>query len=154
MPQLNIGQPLEDLYDLVISCVLADGPLVGRDCETPDLGLTECEGTDSCWLSYALDITFRFPILAYFNEGPIELDYMYVFADFTGPDLVDLTDQVSGQVIGPDNPSFVVTLTATIDASTRETYNVEYEVGGFVLATGYSCYADDTFSLQMGPGLD
>ena len=124
---------------------------MGRDCETPALALTECEDTDSCLLSYALDITFRIPIVALFDD-PIEIDYMYVFADFT--DVVDLTDQVAGQIIGPDNPSFVVTLTATIDASTRETYYFEYDVGGFVTSTGYICHAYDMFSLQMGPRLD
>ena len=98
-------------------------------------------------------MTFRIPILA-LNDDPIEIAYMEAMADFTGPDVVDLTDQVFGQIIGPDNPSFVVTLTATIDASTRETYSFEYEVGGFVLPTGYFCGAYDTFSLQMGPRLD
>jgi len=143
-------------FDLIPSCVLADAPLVGRDCETPALGLNECRGTDSCLLSYALDITFELPISAVFGDPtpPIEIDFMYVSADFTGPDVVDLTDQVAGQIIGPDNPSFVVALTATIDASTRETYNFEYEVGGFELPYGYFCMAHDIFSLQMGPGLD
>jgi len=138
-------------FVLVPSCVLADGPLVGRDCETPALALTECEGTDSCLLPYALDILFNLPISALFDDL-IEIDYMYIYTDFT--DVVDLTDQVAGQIIGPDNPSFVVTLTATVDASTRETYNFEYEVGGFTLPTGYFCMAYDMFSLQMGPNLD
>jgi len=138
-------------FVLVPSCILADGPLVGRDCETPSLGLADCEGTGSCLLSYALAITFELPISALFDD-PIEIDYMYINTDFT--DVGDLTDQVAGQIIGPDNPSFVVTLTATIDASTRETYWFEYVVWGFTLPTGYFCAAYNIFSLQMGPGLD
>ena len=109
--------------------------------------VNDLQGVVSCFqtISFAIDVAL--PVTATGSEE-IELTSMTAMTSFAGD--VDLTDQVAGQVIGPDNPSVVVTLEGTINAAERQTYTIAYDVQGTRVADGELCTGMDMISIVAG----
>lgn len=109
--------------------------------------MNEEQGLVSCFqtLDFAIDVAL--PIAATGSE-PIELSSMTAMTSFAGD--VDLTDQVMGVIIGPDNPSVVVTLMGTINAAERQRYTIVYNVQGTRVSDGEPCTGMDMISFLAG----
>jgi len=109
--------------------------------------MNELQGLVSCFTLYTLAITINLPITAETTDQ-IELTSMTAMTSFAG--MLDLTDQVAGQVIGPGTPGVVVTLEGMIDATVRELYTVIYNVEGVRVSDGALCTGMDMISIEIG----
>jgi len=107
----------------------------------------ELQGLVSCFTLYTLSITINLPIAATGSEQ-IMLTSLTAMTSFAG--MLDLTDQVAGQIIGPGTPGVVVTLEGMIDASVRELYTIIYNVEGTRVSDGALCTGMEMISTEIG----
>ena len=109
--------------------------------------VNDLQGVVSCFQTVSFAIDVALPISATGSES-IELSSMMAATSFAGN--VDLTNQVEGQVIGPDSPSIVVTLEGTINAAERKTYTIAYDVEGERVSDGEVCNGMSMISFEAG----
>jgi len=81
------------------------------------------------------------------ERNAIQLTSLTANTSFAG--FIDLTDHVIGQTPLDPGASFIVTLEGTIDASSKQRYELVYNVEG-MSTTGDTCVGTETMSFLAG----
>ena len=106
----------------------------------------DLQGVVSSFTTFSFSLDISVPIAA--TGEDIEITSLTAETSFAG--FIDLTPQVANTPpLGP-GASIVVTLEGTIDASSRMTYTILYNIEGVRVRDGATCSGTDTVSFEAG----
>ena len=105
----------------------------------------DVQGNVTCFNTFEFSLDIEVPITV--SGDSVTLTSLVAMTNFAGT--IDLTDQVAGQTVGPGG-QVLVTLSGTIDTSTRREYTLMFSIEGVRNPDGATCSGMNTITFEAG----